>query len=175
MTRYRRNFVAGGTFFFTVKLADPKSRLLVEHIGLLRTAYTDVCKMYPFETLAVCVMPNHLHSVWTLPLGDADYSLRWRLIKSRFSAHLPAADRSASKLRRGERGIWQRRFYEHTVRDETDLQRCADYIHFNPVRHGFAATVRDWPFSSFHRLVRAGILPPDWGGTRETEIMNFGE
>ena len=131
MARYRRNFIAGGTFFFTVKLADSKSRLLVEHIDLLRAAYMDVQKQYPFETVAVCVLPNHIHAIWTLPPDDADYSLRWRLIKTKFSAHFPRAENlSASKQRRHERGIWQRRFYEHTVRDETDLQRCADYLHF---------------------------------------------
>ncbi len=93
----------------------------------------DVQKQYPFETVAVCVLPNHIHAIWTLPPDDADYSLRWRLIKTKFSAHFPHAENlSASKQRRHERGIWQRRFYEHTVRDETDLQRCADYIHFNP-------------------------------------------
>lgn len=95
----------------------------------------DVQKQYPSETVAVCVLPNHIHAIWTLPPDDADYSLRWRLIKTKFSAHFPYAENlSASKQRRHERGIWQRRFYEHTVRDETDLQRCADYIHFNPVK-----------------------------------------
>ena len=176
MARYRRNFIAGGTFFFTVKLADPKSRLLVEHIDLLRAAYMDVQKQYPFETVAVCVLPNHIHAIWTLPPDDADYSLRWRLIKTKFSAHFPHAENlSASKQRRHERGIWQRRFYEHTVRDETDLQRCADYIHFNPVKHELCDNVRDWAFSSFHRYVRDGWLPLDWGGTKETAIMSFGE
>ena len=159
MARYRRNFIAGGTFFFTVKLADPKSRLLVEHIDLLRAAYMDVQKQYPFETVAVCVLPNHIHAIWTLPPDDADYSLRWRLIKTKFSAHFPRVKNlSASKQRRHERGIWQRRFYEHTVRDETDLQRCTDYIHFNPVKHGLCGNVRDWAFSSFHRYVRDGWM-----------------
>ena len=111
MARYRRNFIAGGTFFFTVKLADPKSRLLVEHIDLLRAAYMDVQKQYPFETVAVCVLPNHIHAICTLPPDDADYSLRWRLIKTKFSTHFPRAENlSASKQRRHERGIWQRRF-----------------------------------------------------------------
>ena len=92
MARYRRNFIAGGTFFFTVKLADPKSRLLVEHISLLRAAYMDVQKQYPFETVAVCVLPNHIHAIWTLPPDDADYSLRWRLIKTKVSAHFPCVE-----------------------------------------------------------------------------------
>lgn len=176
MPRYRRNYLAGGTFFFTVKLADPKSRLLVEHIDLLREAYASVQKRYPFETVAICVMPNHLHAIWTLPDGDSDYSLRWRLIKTGFSNHFSASSAlSASKQRRHEKGIWQRRFYEHTVHNDADLQRCVDYVHFNPVKHGFAASVKDWPFSSFHRFVRDGLLPPDWGGTHETLVMNFGE
>lgn len=176
MPRYRRNYIRGGTFFFTVKLADPKSRLLIEHIDLLREAYAFVQKRYPFETIAICVMPNHLHAVWALPDGDSDYSLRWRLIKTRFSHHFAASDiLSASKRRRHEKGIWQRRFYEHTVRDDVDLRSVVDYVHFNPVKHSFAANVKDWPFSSFHRFVRDGLLPPDWGGTHETLVMNFGE
>ena len=92
MARYRRNFIAGGTFFFTVKLADPKSRLLVEHIDLLSVDYMDVQKQYPFETVAICVLPNHIHAIWTLPPDDADYSLRWRLIKTKFSAHFPCVE-----------------------------------------------------------------------------------
>lgn len=176
MSRYRRNYIEGGTFFFTVKLADPKSRLLLEHIDLLREAYAFVQKRHPFETVAICVMPNHLHAVWTLPDGDSNYSLRWRLIKTRFSHHFAASNvLSASKQRRHEKGIWQRRFYEHTVRDKADLQRIIDYVHFNPVKHGFSACVKDWPFSSFHRFVRDGLLPPDWGGTAATQIMSFGE
>ena len=148
----------------------------MSNISASRAAYMDVQKQYPFETIAVCVLPNHIHAIWTLPPDDADYSLRWRLIKTKFSAHFPHAENlSASKRRRNERGIWQRRFYEHTVRDETDLQRCADYIHFNPVKHGLCGNVRDWPFSSFHRYVRDGWLPLDWGGTKETVVMSFGE
>ena len=176
MSHYRRNYIEGGTFFFTVKLADPKSRLLVEHINRLRKAYASVQKRYPFETVAICVMPNHLYAVWTLPDGDSDYSLRWRLIKTGFSNHFSASDGlSASKRRRHEKGIWQRRFYEHTVRDDVDLWRVVDYVHFNPVKHGLAANVKDWPFSSFHRFVRDDLLPPDWGGTAETWATHFGE
>ncbi|MCS4533086.1 REP-associated tyrosine transposase [Neisseria montereyensis] len=176
MSYYRRNYLAGGTFFFTVKLADPKSRLLVEYIHLLREAYAFVQKRYPFETAAICVLPNHIHAIWTLPDGEYDYSLRWRLIKTRFSNHFTKQDNlSASKQRRHEKGIWQRRFYEHTIRNETDYQRCVDYVHFNPVKHGISTNVKDWPFSSFHHYVNNGLLPPDWGGTRETLIMHFAE
>ena len=159
----------------TVKLAHPQSRLLVAHIDLLRAAYAVTQKRYPFRTVAICVMPNHLHAVWTLPPDDADYSLRWRLIKTRFSAHFPSAALSVSKQRRHERGIWQRRFYEHTVHDAADLQRCVDYVHFNPVKHGFVARVQEWPYSSFHRYAQAGWLPWDWGGTREVMTAHWGE
>ena len=106
MARYRRNFIAGGTFFFTVKLADPKSHLLVEHIDLLRAAYMDVQKQYPFETVAVCVLPNHIHAIWTLPPDDADYSLRWRLIKTKFSAHFPHAENLSANKQHSSRTIY---------------------------------------------------------------------
>ena len=161
---------------FSLSNSPTQNRACLSNISASRAAYMDVQKQYPFETVAVCVLPNHIHTIWTLPPDDADYSLRWRLIKTKFSAHFPRAENlSASKQRRNERGIWQRRFYEHTVRNEADLQRCADYIHYNPVKHRCAASVHDWPFSSFHRYVRHGLLPPDWGGTPETADMDFGE
>ena len=140
---------------FSLSNSPTQNRACLSNISASRAAYMDVQKQYPFETVAVCVLPNHIHAIWTLLPDDADYSLRWRLIKTKFSAHFPHAENlSASKQRRHERGIWQRRFYEHTVRDETDLQRCAADIHFNPVKHGSCGNVRDWAFSSFHRYVR---------------------
>ena len=140
---------------FSLSNSPTRNRACLSNISASPAAYMDVQKQYPFETVAVCVLPNHIHAIWTLPPDDADYSLRWRLIKTKFSAHFPHAENlSASKQRRHERGIWQRRFYEHTVRDETDLQRCANYIHFNPVKHGLCNNVRNWAFSSFHRYVR---------------------
>ena len=118
------------------------------------------CRTYRLRVRLIWMCKNNIHAIWTLPPDDADYSLRWRLIKTKFSAHFPRAENlSASKQRRHEHGIWQRRFYEHTVRDEIDLQRCADYIHFNPVKHGLCGNVRDWAFSLFHRYVRDGWLP----------------
>ena len=118
MARYRRNFIAGGTFF-SPSNSPTQNHACLSNTSASRTAYMDVQKRYPFETVAVCVLPNHIHAIWTLPPDDADYSLRWRLIKTKFSAHFPRAENlSASKQRRHERGIWQRRFYEHTVRDE---------------------------------------------------------
>jgi putative transposase len=165
MSRYRRSLVAGGTFFFTVTLAARRSSLLTEHIGRLREVYVRVQREHSFETVAICVLPDHLHAVWTLPTDDADFSLRWNLIKAGFSRGLAASiQRSASKVVKREKGIWQRRFWEHQIRDELDLQRHVDYIHFNPVKHGHVVQVADWPYSSFHRYVERGIYPPDWAG-----------
>ncbi|MGZ8257332.1 MAG: REP-associated tyrosine transposase [Gallionella sp.] len=163
MSRYRRSLVEGGTFFFTVALADRRSALLVEEIERLRAVYRRVQRDYPFETVAICVLPDHLHALWRLPVDDANFSLRWSLIKSGFSRGLPASvNRSESKIAKREKGIWQRRFWEHQIRDDLDLQRHVDYIHFNPVKHGYVARVVDWPYSSFHRYVVDGICRDDW-------------
>ena len=176
MTGYRRNFIAGGCFFFTVNLAERRLRLLTEHIDELRNALRKVRRQHPFTIDAMVVLPDHLHGVWTLPEGDADFATRWRLIKSTFSRSLPAGERiSGSRAAKGERGIWQRRYWEHTVRDESDFARHVDYIHINPVKHGLVTRVRDWPFSSFHRMVRLGVYPEDWAGAAVIEDTDFGE
>lgn len=165
MSHYRRAPVAGATYFFTLALADRRSGLLVSHIDALRLAYRRARDLHPFATVAICVMPDHLHAIWRLPQGDADFALRWRVIKSGFSRQLAAdSRRSPSKIRRREKGIWQRRYWEHQIRDEVDLQRHIDYIHYNPVKHGHAKQVCDWPFSSFHHYVALGHYPEDWGG-----------
>ena len=174
MSFYRRSFIPGGTYFFTVTLADRRSQLLVEQIERLRTVYGSVHQKYPFETVAICVLPEHLHAIWTMPPDDADFSRRWNFIKGNFSRGLPAAPaRSASKLRQREKGIWQRRFWEHQIRDEEDLQRHVDYVHFNPVKHGLVKRVADWEFSSFHQWVARGMLSADWAG--DTGEGSFGE
>jgi putative transposase len=114
--------------------------------------------------------------MWTLPEGDRDFATRWRLIKSIFSRGVPKCEHvSASRLEKGERGIWQRRYWEHTLRDEADYARHADYIHFNPVKHGHATRVHDWPYSSFHRMVKLGVYPLDWGGCVCRDDSSFGE
>lgn len=164
MTNYRRAFRQGATYFFTVNLADRDTGLLVEHIALLRGALRYVHGRHPFAIDAMVVLPEHLHAVWTLPPGDADHSIRWRLAKAWFSRHLPDGERrSQSRISKGERGIWQRRYWEHLIRDEDDLWRHVDYVHFNPVRHGYVTRAVDWPYSSFHRYVADGRLPSDWG------------
>jgi putative transposase len=128
------------------------------------------------ETVAICVLPDHLHAVWSLPPGDANFSLRWNVIKSGFTRGLAGeAQRSPSKIARRERGIWQRRYWEHAIRDDIDLARHVEYIHFNPVKHGYVSRVCDWPHSSFHRYVERGLLPSDWGGDVDIKTGAFGE
>ena len=165
MPNYRRNFVPGGTFFFTVNLLERyPNDLLIRHIESLRESARGVRVKYPFEIDAWVVLPDHMHCIWTLPPGDTDYTLRWRLIKAAFSKSLPRIERrSKVRIARGERGLWQRRFWEHTLRDERDYVAHMDYVHFNPVKHGYAKKVADWPYSTFHQYVMQGIYPQDWG------------
>jgi len=164
MSTYRRWRVPGGSYFFTVNLLDRRQTILVDHIDALRGAFRKVRAAHPFHIDAIVVLPDHLHCIWTLPPGDERFSMRWRRIKTLFSrAILPTELRSGSRRRRGERGIWQRRFWEHVVRDEWDFAQHTDYIHFNPVKHGYAARPVDWSYSSLHAFVRRGILDEDWG------------
>ena len=152
MPNYRRMFDGGCTWFFTANLFDRRSRLLVEHIDALREAVRATRQRFPFEIDAMVVLPDHLHAVWTLPEGDCDFPVRWRLIKIRFSKAIPGGEPLTMTRRvRGERGIWQRRYWEHLIRDERDLNRHIDYCWFNPVKHGLVENAEDWPFSSFHR------------------------
>ena len=165
MPNYRRAFVPGGCWFFTVNLLERRRALLVDHIDALRAAVVKTRERYPFTIDAVVVLPDHIHAVWTLPPGDADFSPRWQLTKSRFVQALPKQERISDVRRaRNERGIWQRRFWEHLIRDEADYARHVEYCYINPVQHGLASRVRDWPHSSFHRDVRAGIFLEDWAG-----------
>jgi putative transposase len=176
MTSYRRNFVPGASYFFTVNLANRRSRVLTTQIDLLRSAFRYGRARRPFITEAVVVLPDHLHAIWTLPAGDADFAIRWRLIKSMFSRSIPPLERvSESRKAKGERGIWQRRYWEHTIRDDGDFARHVDYIHYNPVKHRHVTRVVDWPYSSFHRMVRLGIYPTDWGGDAREIKAAYGE
>jgi putative transposase len=176
MPDYRRNRVPGGTFFFTVTLLDRDSNLLVRHIDLLRGAVRRAHQRAPFHIDAWVVLPEHMHCLWTLPEGDCNYPGRWYAIKAVFSKSLPNIEhRSAAMIRRGERGIWQRRYWEHTVRDERDYAAHMDYIHFNPVKHGLAEKPADWPFSSFRRCVAAGLYPAGWLGNGAAVPTEAGE
>lgn len=159
MPYYRRWFVPGGTFFFTVNLVRRDARLLTDQVDLLRAAWRDAALRRPFETVAVCVLPDHLHCIWTLPEGDHDYPGRWRRIKSAFSRAMPAGADPDRGRRKGERGIWQRRYWEHLIRDERDLSAHIDYIHFNPVKHGLVREIDDWPYSSWRRWKRESERP----------------
>jgi putative transposase len=150
--------------------------MLVRHVDRLRTIYASVQERYPFETIAICVLPDHLHAIWSLPSNDSDFPLRWNVIKAGFSRGLPGRmPVTSSKIAHRERGIWQRRYWEHAIGNEADLQRHVDYIHFNPVKHGHVSCVCDWPHSSFHRYVRRGVLPLDWSGDARELTGAFGE
>jgi putative transposase len=175
MSDYRRWYVPGGTFFFTVVtqdrvpiFRDPRA------VSLLGEVMRTVRAKYPFSTIAVVVLPDHIHCVWSLPAVDADYAGRWRWIKGAFTERwLPGggteASRTRSRMRKGEHGVWQRRFWEHHLQDELDLERHVDYIHYNPVKHGHAERPVDWPWSSFGRHVQLGQYPSDWGTVKPIE------
>ena len=169
MPNYRRAWHPGGTYFFTVNLLERKSNdLLVRHIDLLRDAVRETRKLHPFTIHAWVVLPDHLHCVMELPEGEHDFSVRWRRIKAIFSKSLPRTELlSATRVRRGERGIWQRRFWEHLIRDEGDYLAHMDYVHINPLKHGLVQRVADWPYSTFHSLVTQGVYPENWAGENE--------
>ena len=165
MTAYRRCRVPGGTFFFTLTTRDRRPLLgSPENVQHLREALHRVRRDRPFNMNAMVVLPDHIHALWTLPAGDSDYSTRWQLVKYRFSLVVSSdLSVSASLRRRREKGVWQRRFWEHLIRDEVDLARHLDYIHFNPVKHGLVSRPVDWAFSSFHRFVALGYYDASWG------------
>ena len=170
MTDYRRHRFKGGVYFFTVNLAERNRELLTERIDVLRESFRMVKTQHPFKIDAVVVLPEHLHTIWTLPEGDDDFSCRWRQIKSHFSRHIEKGERIAkSRKRKNERGIWQRRFWEHRIKDEEDFIKHVDYIHYNPVKHGYVPFVIDWPHSSFHDYVKRGVLPHHWAGGQNLE------
>ena len=172
MPDYRRLWHPGGTYFFTVNLLQRHGNpLLIRHIDVLRDIVGRVRKGHPFRIHGWVVLPDHLHCVIELPPGDADFAMRWRLIKMGFSKALPKLERlSAVRLRRGERGIWQRRYWEHLIQDEADYRAHMDYVHINPVKHGLAERVVDWPYSTFHRWVAQGVYPSDWAGGTEDSL-----
>jgi putative transposase len=168
MPRYIRSQTEGATFFFTLALQDRSARHLVDHVAELRACMAAVRHDRPFTIDAIVVLPEHLHAIWSLPAGDADYGTRWMLLKQSFTRRLQAVGAlegtaSGTRRRKGERSVWQHRFWEHQIRDEQDLARHVDYIHFNPVKHGWVLRARDWPYSSLHRYTRDGRLPLDWG------------
>ncbi len=171
MPDYRRYRVPGGTYFFTVNLLERRLDLLVRHIDDLREAVRATKRERPFHIDAWVVLPDHMHCVWTLPPGDDDFSNRWKNIKIRFVQKLPRTERRSSvRIAKGERAIWQRRFWEHLIRDENDYMRHVDYVHWNPMKHGLVTKIKDWPYSSFHRYAREGLYPDNWLGALDSRL-----
>ncbi|HET7063053.1 MAG TPA: transposase [Rudaea sp.] len=165
MPNYRRASIVGGCYFFTVVLANRQSSLLFDRIDLLRDAIRAAKQARPFRVDAIVVLPDHLHCIWILPSGDADYAIRWAHIKGVFSRNVAGGEAICdSRVAKRERGIWQRRFWEHAIRNEADYAHHLDYIHYNPVKHGWSMRPADWPYSSFQRFVGRGSYPLDWGG-----------
>jgi len=158
---YRRYYVPGGTWFFTVNLRDRRSHLLTRHIEQLRLATISVKRRRPFHINAWVILPEHMHCIWTLPENDWDFSARWRELKKTFSKSLQMSS------------IWQPRFWEHMIRDEVDYRNHIDYVYINPLKHGWVRQVAQWPFSTFHRDVREGLYPYDWAG--DVEDLDAGE
>lgn len=174
--RYRRSNTKGGTFFFTVNLADRTSDLLVRHADILRTVMHKVKSDHPFEITAMVVLPDHLHAIWTLPDRDRDYPVRWSLIKAGFSRAITKTEHiNTSRQHKRERGIWQRRYWEHEIRNDLDLSRHVDYIHINPVKHGYVTTASAWPYSSIHRYIREGLIPETWAADVNCNHTDYGD
>lgn len=144
MTNYRRNLIPSGSYFFTVATANRTGCLLTDNIELFKHAVASGKRELPFELVAMVVLPEHLHGVWTLPVGDADYPTRWKKIKAAFSRSLHKGECPlACRIAKGEGGIWQRRYWKHKLRNEEDLRRLVDYAHYNPVKHGHMRRVRE--------------------------------
>lgn len=172
--RYKRANAPGGTFFFTVVTYDRKKILcLDDNPGLLIKAFESVRNRHSFKIDAFVILPDHLHCIWSLPEGDGDFSTRWMLIKKQFTrmCHDPfKTTPDASRTHKREQTIWQRRFWEHQVRDELDYNQHLEYIHYNPVKHGYVKAPVDWPHSSFHRFVSDGVYHSEWGMTGPMEF-----
>ncbi|MEI8572813.1 transposase [Methylomonas sp. LW13] len=170
MSDYRRLYVPGGLYFFTV-VAYRRQPIFadIQRVALLRQAFQEVKCKRPFDITAAVILPDHLHCLWLLPEGDFDYSTRWQMIKTAFSRRV-----SASVKKDGAKTIWQPRFFEHCIRDESDFNKHLDYIHYNPVKHGLALSPGEWPHSSFQRFVDAGFYPASWGCTLAADITDLG-
>jgi putative transposase len=181
MPDYRRWYVPGGTYFFTLVTLHRRPILCTDMARrCLHEAIDKVRADWPCDIVAIALLPDHIHTVWTLPHEDAGYPIRWKRIKEEFTRSFLASGGteimpSSSRLRQLERGIWQRRYWEHTVRDEEDLKRCVDYIHWNPKKHGYVSSVHRWQWSSFHRFVQKGEYEMSWGAEDPTPGYNTPE
>jgi len=176
MVNYRRSKTPGALYFFTVTLRNRQSNLLITHINDLRHAMKTVQIQHPYKIEAIAILPDHLHTIWQLPKNDNNYSLRWQRIKGIFTRRIIKKGMKIAKNHRGEYPIWQRRFWEHTIRNENDFENHVNYIHHNPIKHGLVKKVKDWPYSSLHKYIREGLLPPGWSEDPvEIEDTNYGE
>jgi putative transposase len=179
MLEYRRSHAAGGVYFFTVVTYNRLPILTTnEGRALLRSAWIDVQVRFPFTMTEFCLLPDHPHCIWSLLEGDADFSVRWKEIKRLFTKGYlvqvgPGAQRNESRLNRGEAAVWQSQFWEHTIRDQQDLNRHIEYLHYNTVKHGLVERVVYWPWSSFHRYVKIGFYDPEWGGALNQEVKGM--
>jgi len=171
MVLYRRNRVPGASYFFTATLRNRQSDVLVRHADALRVAFREARDVRPFTIDAIVVLPDHLHTIWTLPADDHDYPARWKAVKSGFTHAVRAAGEPLQRSLKGEYDLWQRRYWEHTLRNDDDVARHLDYIHFNPVKHGLVERVVDWPHSSFHRYVERGVYSADWGISAHVDMV----
>ncbi len=172
--RYRRSQIKGGRYFFTLATHNRRRFLCIpDNVNLLRQAFRYTMQRHPMKINAFVLLPDHLHSIWTLPENDADYSMRWGLIKSYFSRHCQNRYEdviSKSRQSKQERAFWQRRFWEHTIRDDKDFTKHVEYIHYNPVKHGLVKSPKDWKYSSFHNYVQAGLYNILWGSSGEVSF-----
>jgi len=175
MVAYRRNLVPGGTFFFTVNLQERNKSYLTENVEELREAFRSCKAKLSFQIDAIVILPDHLHCIMTLPPDDTDYAARWKSIKSTFTKSLIKKGVELLKDKNGRYNLWQRRYWEHTIRDSKDFERHVDYIHYNPIKHKYVKVLSDWPYSSFHRYVDQNIIPANWGDEIEFSNSNFGE
>ncbi|MBL7002871.1 MAG: transposase [Gammaproteobacteria bacterium] len=174
--KYKRADVQGGTYFFTVNLANRNNTLLIDEIDVLREVINKVKKQHPFKLDAMVILPEHLHAMFTLAKNDKDYATRWMLIKSGFSRQIPKLEQiNKSRKIKGERGIWQRRYWEHLIRDEKDYVRHFNYIHYNPVKHGYVERSVDWPHSTIHKYINLGVIDESWGCEGIQNGLEFGE
>lgn len=164
MPNYRRIWQEGGIYFFTITLRDRDNNdLLIRHIDLVKQSIQQTKTKYPFRIHSWVVLPDHMHCMIELPHGDADFALRIRLIKRNFSHALPSAERpQLRRPNRGELGIWQQRYWEHLIRDESDYHLHMNYVHFNPVKHGLVTNVADWPHSTFHSWSKSQTPIENW-------------
>ncbi len=168
--KYKRYYKPGAKYFFTA-VTENRKPILIENIDKLRAAFRVCMTQHPFKIDAIVILPDHLHTIWKLPEGDADFSMRWKSIKRKFSLGLPSGPVSASKAKKREKDIWQRRFWEHYIRNERDWRHYVDYIHFNPVKHSYVTSPEEWPHSSYRQAIGKGWYKA--GGLSKDDVIKI--